>query len=79
MKNYLVINGTAEPLTPAQIELINFIADPYAAKDRVSEFENIFELALFSSEIPIDKKEKNALHSLSMLTEYLQNVSSEDH
>ena len=42
MKNYLVINGTEEPLTPAQIELINFIADPYAAKDRVSEFENIF-------------------------------------
>ena len=73
MKNYLFINGEQQFLTDAQTKLINYVLSP-DAKDKAEELELISEIVIYNSEIPIDRKEKDALLTVRQLTEHLSEI-----
>ena len=73
MKNYLFINGEQQFLSDAQTKLINYVLSP-DAKDKAEELELISEIVIYNSEIPIDRKEKDALFTVRQLQEYLSEI-----
>lgn len=79
MKNYVVFkNQSPEALTDAQAELVNFIINPNEARTKTKDFYIVFELAAFSSQVVLDRKEKEALYTIKQIGEMLQKIAEEN-
>ena len=78
MKHYFVYNNQSpEKLSKAQAKMINFITNPIEAESRAKDLKVIFELATFSSQVPLHRKEKDALYSLNLIRNYLKKIAKD--
>jgi hypothetical protein len=64
---------TKVSLSDAQAELIDFILF-HGASELSSSLKKIHDLALYHSDVPIDKVEKAALFDLKLLWEQLEQI-----
>ena len=74
---YYLIESGQEPqaLSEAQKCLIDFVLFSYDTEEMVSELNLMFEIVLFNSDVPIDRKEKDALLTLKQFSELLNKIS----
>ena len=77
--NYLQINGSKpQSITDAQLDFIeSLVLNELEAQTRAKHLQIIFDIAVFSSRIPLDESEKDALFSASEIIRHLTAVSKD--